>query len=186
MPTHNPSTTHRTTPVVPASPAPSTPLSLDERLALVNVEMTLRLDEAAVAHEVNTAHIDTEPVDLTNVLTGPLHPQPTLLPAPYPTPVAALLQRAHHRLLTGGWCAGSYQDEDGALCLFGAIRHEAHRDLAREMDAVSVLMDTIRRQFGAGRFNSVPSFNDHHRGSDGHVPIRTLGQAADLADTRGL
>ncbi|WP_455711189.1 DUF6197 family protein [Streptomyces atroolivaceus] len=30
----------------------------------------------------------------------------------------------HHRLLTGGWCAGTFRDEDGALCLFGAIRFE--------------------------------------------------------------
>ncbi|MGW2841840.1 DUF6197 family protein [Streptomyces sp. NPDC001493] len=167
------------------APTPPKPLSLDERLALINTEMTLRLDEAAVAHEVNTAHISTEHVNLADTVTVPLTPTLQPPPTPYPTPVAALLQRAHHRLLTGGWCAGAYQDEDGALCLFGAIRVESRRDLGLEMNAVAVVMDAIRRQFG-DRYDSVPSFNDSFKGTDGRVPVRTLGQAADLADTRGL
>ncbi len=56
--------------------APQAPLSLEERLALVNTAMTLRLDQAAVAYEVNTAHIDTEPVDLANVITMPVDTAP--------------------------------------------------------------------------------------------------------------
>ncbi|MFJ8870781.1 hypothetical protein ACIRD6_34175 [Streptomyces sp. NPDC102473] len=171
-------TTITTTAAVPVE------LSLEERLTLVEAAMTVRLDEANAAYEVNTAHIPTTPVDLTDLLTLPLTPtlQP---PAPHSTPVAALLQRAHHRLLTGGWCAGSLRDEDGALCLFGAIRLESHRNLRLETDAVSVLMDTIRRQFG-DRFESVPAFNDSFRAGDARIPLRILGQAADLADARGL
>ncbi|MEV2262737.1 hypothetical protein AB0J13_29225 [Streptomyces anulatus] len=165
-------------------PAPPTALSLEERLILANTEMNERLDEAAVAYEVNTAHIPIEPVDLADVLTVPL--TPTLQPPPQsPTPVAAVLQRAHHRLLTGGWCAGTFQSEDGALCLFGAIRTESHRDFALEMSAMAVLLEAIRRQFG-DRFESVPSFNDAPAHRDGRVPIRILGQAADLAHARGL
>lgn len=162
-------------------PAPPTALSLEERLVLANTVMTARLDEAAVAYEVNTAHIPIEPVDLADVLTVPL--TPTLHPPQSPISVAAVLQRAHHRLLTGGWCAGTFQSEDGALCLFGAIRTESHRDLGLEMSAMAVLLEAIRRQFG-DRFDSVPAFNDAHQ--DGRVPLQILGQAADLAHARGL
>lgn len=165
-----------------APPAPPTELSLEERLAFINAAMSVRLDEAKVAYEVNTAHIETEPVDLADVVTVPLTPtlQP---PQSYPTPVAALLQRAHHRLLTGGWCSGALVDEDGARCMLGAIRIEARGDSSLEADAANVVLDAIRRKFGDG-VDSVPSFNDAH--GSGRIPMRMLDQAAGLADTRGL
>ncbi|MFH9677431.1 hypothetical protein ACH4L5_34910 [Streptomyces sp. NPDC017405] len=169
-------------------PAPTTPaappaeLTLEERLTLVNAAMTARLDEAAVAYEVNTAHIPTEPVDLADIVTVPLTPTLPPPPQPYPTPVAALLQRAHHRLLTGGWCSGALVDEDGARCMLGAIRAEARGDSRLEADAVSVLLDAIRRTFGD--VDSVPSFNDAH--GSARVPLRMVDQAAGLAEARGL
>ncbi|MEU5824887.1 hypothetical protein [Streptomyces sp. NPDC047803] len=178
-----PPTTLSPTPDASTS-APPTALSLDERLAATNAAMTARLNEAAVAYEVNTAHIPTEPFDPGDAVTVPLTPtlQP---PAPYPTPVAALLQRAHHRLLTGGWCAGTFENEDGALCLFGAVRTEARFDLRLEMAAMAVLLDAIQRAFG-DRFQSAVAFNDAHMGSDGRVPMRVLAQAADLAHARSI
>ncbi|MEU8622676.1 hypothetical protein [Streptomyces sp. NPDC048623] len=166
-----------------ADSAPPAVLTLEERLALVNMEMTARLNEAALAHAVNTAHIPIEPVDLADVVTVPLTPTLQPPPASYPTPVAALLQRAHHRLLTGGWCSGALVDEDGAHCMIGAIRAEAGGDSGLEADAASVLLDAIRRTFGE-HVDSVPSFNDAHGSS--RVPIRMLDQAAGLADARGL
>ncbi|WP_432040961.1 DUF6197 family protein [Streptomyces chartreusis] len=165
------------------APAPAKALSLEERLALINTEMTARLDEAAVAYEVNTAHIPIEPVDLADVVTGPVDAGPALLPDLYPTPVAALLQRAHHRLLTGGWCKDVLVDEDGARCMLGAIRIEARGDSGLEASAAAVLLDAIRRKFGDD-VDSVPSFNDAH--GTGRVPIRMVDQAAGLADARGL
>ena len=146
-------------------------------MAFTNAAMTVRLDEAKVAYEVNTAHID-----LADVVTVPL--TPTLQPPPesYPTPIAALLQRAHHRLLTGGWCSGALVDEDGARCMLGAIRIEARGDSGLEADAATVLLDAIRRKFGD--VDSVPSFNDAH--GSGRVPLRMVDQAAGLADARGL
>ncbi|WP_185912880.1 hypothetical protein [Streptomyces sp. WAC06128] len=170
-----------TTQPVPAA-APPTELTLEERLTLVNAEMTARLDEAAVAYEVNTAHIPTEPVDLADVVTLPLTPTLQPPPASYPTPVAALLQRAHHRLLTSGWCSGALVDEDGARCMLGAIRAEARGDSGLEADATSVLLDAIRRKFGD--VDSVPSFNDAH--GSARTPLRMVDQAAGLADARGL
>ncbi|MFF1714567.1 hypothetical protein [Streptomyces sp. NPDC058268] len=176
-------------PHTPLSPAPTTPatappaeLSLEERMAFINTAMTVRLGEAGVAYEVNTAHIDIEPVDLADVVTLPLTPtlQP---PTPYPTPVATVLQRAHHRLLTGGWCSGALVDEDGARCMLGAIRIEARGNSGVEAAAAAVVLDAIRRQFG-DHVASVPGFNDSW--ADGRHPLRMLDQAASLADTRGL
>ncbi|MEV4872864.1 DUF6197 family protein [Streptomyces syringium] len=179
---HAPTRDQTTTPTTTA-PAPSMELSLEERLTLVTARMTLRLDEAAVAYEVNTAHIPTAPIDLTDVVTGPINTGAVPLPHLYPTPVAALLQRAHHRLLTGGWCSGALADEDGTRCMLGAIRAEARGDNGLEADAVAVLLDAIRRTFG-NDVDSVPTFNDAHRSS--RVPLRMVDQAAGLADARGL
>ncbi|MFF3775765.1 hypothetical protein [Streptomyces sp. NPDC002232] len=147
------------------------------------MKMTARLNEAAVAHAVNTAHIPIEALDLADIVTVPLTPTLQPPPATYPTPVAALLQRAHHRLLTGGWCSGALADEDGAHCMLGAIRAEAIGQSGLETDATSVLLDAIRRKFGE-HVDSVPSFNDAH-GSD-RIPMRMLAQAASLADARSL
>ncbi|MFJ3159709.1 DUF6197 family protein [Streptomyces kanasensis] len=149
----------------------------------MHAAMTVRLDEAAVAYEVNTAHIPTEPVGPADVVTVSLTAMLHLPPEPYPTPIAALLQRAHHRLLTGGWCSGVLADEEGARCMLGAIRAEARGDSGFVADAASVLLDAIRRGFG-DHVDSVPSFNDAH--GSGRVPIRMLNQAAHLADARGL
>ncbi|MFJ6889599.1 hypothetical protein ACIQRC_32755 [Streptomyces californicus] len=165
--------------------APTTPpaaLSLEERLVLITAAMTLRLDEAAVAYEVNTAHIPTEPLYLGDLGTVPLTPALQPPPTPYPTPVAALLQRAHHRLLTGGWCSGALVDQDGARCMLGAIRTEARGDGGLGASAAAVLLDAIRRQFGD--VDSVPSFNDAFTAA--RIPLRMLDQAAKLADARGL
>ncbi|MCL3998168.1 DUF6197 family protein [Streptomyces lavenduligriseus] len=163
--------------------APPAELSLEERLTLVNAAMTARLDEAAVAYEVNTAHIPTDPFDPADVVTGPVDTGPAPLPELYPTPVAALLQRAHHRLVIGGWCSGVLVDEDGARCMLGAIRAEASGDSTLEASAVAVLLDAIRRQFGDD-VDSVPSFNDAF--ATGRTPLRLVDQAAHLADARGL
>ncbi|MFF4866809.1 hypothetical protein ACFY3J_34975 [Streptomyces sp. NPDC001231] len=168
------------------APAPPAELSLEERLKFIDTVMSVRLDEAKVAYEVNTAHIPTEPVDLADVITVPAVPadtRPAPLPDLYRTPVAAVLQRAHHRLLTSGWCKDALVDEDGARCMLGAIRAEARGDTGLEANAAAVLLDAIRRTFGDD-VDSVPSFNDAH--GSAHVPLRMVDQAAHLADARGL
>ncbi|WOT40669.1 DUF6197 family protein [Streptomyces coeruleorubidus] len=159
-------------------------LSLEARLAAVEAAMTVKLDEAAVAHEVRTAYLHTSPVDLTKVVTVPLTPtSPATPPQTYTTPVAALLERARHRMETDGWCAGALTDETGAVCLLGAIRKEAGGNRSLETDAASLVLDTIRRRFGDDA-HSVPAFNDAH--GSGRIPARMLGEAASLADAKGL
>ncbi|GAA3163663.1 hypothetical protein [Streptomyces ramulosus] len=159
-------------------------LSLEARMTAIDAQMTVKLDEAAVAFEVNTARIPSEPVHLADLVTAPAEPAPHPLPDLYPTPVAALLQRAHHRLVTDGWCAGALVDEQGARCLLGALRKEAGRDHAMASRGLEVLMDAIRRKFGPQAAESVPSFNDSW--ANGRIPIRMLDEAAILADARGI
>ncbi|WP_060886738.1 DUF6197 family protein [Streptomyces caniscabiei] len=160
-------------------------LSLEDRLAALDAAMTAKLDEAAVAFEVNTAHIPNVLVDLADAVTLPsaVEAAPHPLPDLYPTPVAALLQRAHHRMVTDGWCAGALVDEDGAVCLLGAITKQAGGDQSMAGRALDVLMDAIRRKFGPD-VDSVPSFNDAF--ATGRVPMRLLEEAAVLADARGI
>ncbi|MER5950188.1 hypothetical protein ABT127_29465 [Streptomyces sp. NPDC001904] len=173
--THRP-TAPRTTPQPPAAP-----LSLDERLALINTAMAARLDEAAVAYEVNTAHIPTAPLALTDVVTVPLTPR--LAPEPSRTPVAGLLHRTLHLLESDGWCSGAYSTPEGAHCLLGALRAQASGDHRLEQRAIDVLMDAIRGAFGPD-VDTIPAFNDAW--ADARTPLRILGIAARRADARGL
>lgn len=154
-------------------------LDLEARMALVNIEMTARLDLAALTFEVNTAHASTT-ADLADVVRGPVA-TPLLPLTPYPTPVAALLQRAARRLEQGGWCRGMDTDGDGATCDRGAIRAEAE-SAAQEAAAMDVLLEAIRRRFPGAA--TVPSWNDDNR--DSRLPVRLMWQAAELANTRNI
>ncbi|UXY40512.1 DUF6197 family protein [Streptomyces albidocamelliae] len=158
------------------------PLTLEARLAAREADMTLRLEAAAIAHEVNTAHLALDPVDLADIIIVPDAPAPPP-PAAYTTPVAALLERAQHRMRSAGWCAGALTDDEGRVCILGAIRAEAGGDRALEADATTVVLDSIRRRFG-DHVPSVPAFNDAH--GSGRTPILMVGEAARLADARCL
>ncbi|MET7743401.1 hypothetical protein [Streptomyces sp. NPDC005385] len=156
---------------------------LEARMEAVKRHMDARLTVAAVAYEVNTAHIDTVPVDWSRITTAPATAPPIRIPCPYTTPVAGLLQRASLRLREAGWCAGALVDEDGALCSQGAIRRESGGDRRLEAQAMEVLLEAIRRKFGPS-VESVPTFNDAW--ADGSEPTRMMEQASILADSRGI
>jgi hypothetical protein len=151
-------------------------LDLDARLAMVGALMTGRLDEAAVAFEVNTAHIPATPLP---EITAPLPLTPTSAPCPYSTPIAVALHRARLRLDVGGWCTGQLRDEQGAACLIGVIRAEAPTRGAAD-DACVVLLDAIRRDFA--HIETIPSWNDAQR--DPRLPAVYLDRAAALAHAR--
>ncbi|WP_415939990.1 hypothetical protein [Streptomyces sp. 039-1] len=188
-PQRPPARAPQTLPTTPPATPTRTPAAhgLEARLAAASRRMDGRLAEAAVAYEVNTSHIPIDPLDLADVITGPLDtppagPRPTPLPDLHPTPVAGVLQRAHTRLLTGGWCKDTLIDADGARCMLGAIRAEARGDRGLEAGAVTVLMDAVRRKFGD--VDSVPGFNDAW--ANGRVPVQMVGEAANLAHARSL
>lgn len=145
--------------------------------------MDERLNLAGLAVSVNTALRvpDVEPVDLADVIRVPADVQPYRPTVDlYPTPVAAVLQRARARLERDGWCQGATVAEDGARCLYGALRAEA-TSTAELHDALAVLLEAIRRHFPDE--DTVPSFNDRH---GPRTVFRVLDQAADLADARSL
>lgn len=151
-------------------------LDLDARLALSLLAMDDRLDQAAVAFEVNTAHIPAEPVDLV----APILPASAPQLAPTATPLAACLQRARAILAERGWCTGGLRDEQGAVCVAEAIRAAA-TSRGQADDACAVLLEAIQREFAA---DTVPSWNDRQHGPA--LPLRMLNQAAQLADQRGI
>lgn len=159
------------------TPAAAPPLDLDARLAAVDAAMTVRLETALLAFDIDSAHIE-QPLDLVDVVRVPIA-IPTVPEPEYATPIAALLQRAKRRLETGGWCTGTLVGPNGERCLLGAIRAEApHRGM--EGSAAAVVLDAIRRQFA--HVETVPQFNDQI--ADRESALRILGEAADLANTR--
>ncbi|MCX5001155.1 hypothetical protein OHB05_00725 [Streptomyces sp. NBC_00638] len=184
-----PAETPGVTPPAGAKPGPHPGHGLEARMAAVKEDMDARLALAAIAYEVNAAHIETPPVDWSDIAAPPTPitpgtptpPAPT--PTPYATPVAALLHRASLRLREGGWCAGALTDEEGRLCSQGAIRRESRGDRDLEAQAMNVLLEAIRRRFGP-HVESVPSFNDAW--ANGREPTRMLEQASILADARGI
>ncbi|MFE2497108.1 hypothetical protein [Streptomyces scopuliridis] len=160
-----------TTTYAPTSPptvaAPE--LDLDTRLALADAAMTVRLDHAALAFEVNTAHL---PAPIVEPLTAP----PLSAPEPQPaTPLAACLQRAIRILGERGWTREYLRGDDGAVCAVGAIRAAA-TSRSQADDACALLLGVIEQRFTAV---TVPSWNDQQT-SDEPV-IRILGVAANHA-----
>ncbi|MEU0589952.1 DUF6197 family protein [Streptomyces ardesiacus] len=132
-------------------------LDLDARLALVDAAMTVRLDEAAIAFEVNTAHLPgADPVPrIAEIVPPPLKPAST--PSPYRTPLADLLHRARTRIETDGWCRDAVFDESGAVCPIQAIRLEARGDRDLAHDACVALLDAIQTSFAHAE--TIPSWN---------------------------
>lgn len=172
-----------TTLLAPASPPPV--LDLDARLACIDAYMTVRLEEAAVAHAVRTAHIESaDPIPTLDGHADVVRLVPALAPPPrpYTTPVADLLHRARLRLETHGWMRGQLRDDQAEKrCLWGAITVEAD-SRAQADDACDLLLETIQRDFRDAE--SVPSWNDAQ--TSARPVLLALGKAADLAHDRGI
>ena len=165
----------------PTSPPPV--LDLDARLALLNVEMDARLNEAALAFAINTAHIAVaDPIpDIAE--PAPVVPlTPTLAPAanPYDTPLAALLHRARVHIETHGWLQGGLREDHGTRrCPMGALRIEAI-DRRDADDACILLLEAIQADFPTAE--TLPSWNDAQTSP---APVLLyLDRAAQLAHTR--
>lgn len=160
------------------APAAPTVVDFETRLAIADAAMNVRLAEASAAIEVNTAHIPIDPIP--HVDAAPIVTPPTL-PCPYRTTIATVLWQARNHLQDRGWCTGALRDEQGAVCLMGAIRAAAPSPDA-EASALSVLLDAIKRDFP--ETESVPRFNDGRANS--FLAFRYLDHAAQLAHNRNL
>lgn len=143
-------------------------LDLDARLAAVDAAMTLRLDEAAVGWEVNTAHLPGVAVEHLPVDTPP---------AEDTTPVDALLRRAQQRILRDGWARTGARNNTGGRCLLEVLHAEA-RSHADESEARILL----RRALGGS--DPVPEQNRRLRNASQAAAV--LGAAAALAERSGL
>ncbi|MFJ2697442.1 hypothetical protein ACIO5Z_14610 [Streptomyces rochei] len=154
-------------------------LDLDARLALAGAAMTVRLDQAAVAFEVNTAHLPSADPIPHIAETLPPALAPAAAPSPYRTPIADLLHRARQRIETDGWCRDAVFDETGAVCPIRAIRLEAAGDRRLADDACVYLLDRIQDQFADAE--TIPSWNAAQTSA---APILlTLDHAAHHAHT---
>lgn len=147
-------TTHALTTASPPTADTPTRLDLDARMALVGALMGARLDQAAVAFEVNTAHIPG--ADPIPDITAPLPLTPTAAPNPYSTPIAGTLHRARQRIVQDGWCRDNLFDESGAICPIRAIRLEA-ASRGDADDACALLLDVIQAAFPTAE--TIPSWN---------------------------
>ncbi|MGW2048583.1 DUF6197 family protein [Streptomyces sp. NPDC001858] len=159
-----------------ATPAPA--VDLETRLALAEAAMNVSLANASAAIEINTAHIPIDPiphVDAALLIT------PAASPCPYRTTVATALWRARNQLAARGWCTGALRDEQGAICLMGAIRATAPSGSLADT-AMAVLLEAIRRDFP--HVDSVPAWNDTR--ATPHLADRYLDRAAELAHARNL
>ena len=164
--------TQRTLKRKPTTEAPQ--LDLAARMAAVDAEMTVRLQEAVLAIDVNTAHLPGGP-GLAEIVHLPVE-----TPAPGADdgmPVAALLRRARTRILRDGWCRDAARTGNGGMCLAEAIRAEArsHRD---EGEARLLL----RRALGGG--DPIPEMN--RRLTSATQAAAVLDTAAAIATRRGL
>ncbi|TFI30140.1 hypothetical protein [Streptomyces sp. 4R-3d] len=150
----------------PRAPAPA--LDLDARLAAVDAAMTIRLQEAGLAHDIDARYPETV-VDYADIIR----------PASVATnrPVAALLRRAQQRILRpGGWSRETGTNNRGGVCLEYAIQAEART--GRDEQEARIL---LRRAIGSG--DPITHIN---RSLTQAQAGQLLGQAASLANLRNL
>lgn len=167
--------------LIAAIPRPAQ-LDLDARLALVDAVMDERLNVAAVAFAVNTAHLPAaDPIpDIAEIV--PLTPTLAPTPSPYSTPLAALLHRARVHIETHGWLQGALRQDDGtARCPIGAIRIQAGTRRQAD-DACTLLLDVIQQDHADA--HTIPQWNDRQTSP---APVLSyLNRAAGVAHARGI
>lgn len=154
--------------LAPRAAAQAGVLDIDARLAAVDAAMTVRLEEAALGWEVNTAHL---PVDTAPVVE---HLPVDTKPADDTNPVAALLRRARQRILRDGWAQGAARTGTSDMCLLEALHAEARSH--REEGEARLL---VRRALGGG--DPIPELN--RRLSSTAQAAQVLATAADMADS---
>jgi hypothetical protein len=145
-------------------------VDLDTRLAITDAAMSLRLEQALLRFDVDTAHLPNPPVVELEFVD-----LPALAPKPEGSPLAAVFLGAIRIIRERGWTRGGLRDEQGAVCVVGAIRAAAGPDRGLADNVCARLLDVIQQHFQA---DTVPSWNDAQT-SPGTV-IRMLSTAANL------
>ncbi|SOD67082.1 hypothetical protein SAMN06297387_12856 [Streptomyces zhaozhouensis] len=159
-----------------------TEVDLETRLAAVDASMTVRLEAALLRLDIDAAAPETtipfEDADTEALSAYVARTQPPPTPT-YRTPVAALLERAAHRIDRDGWCRDATRDAAGARCLYGGIAIEA-ATASEEDAALKLLLETIQRHDPSTR--TIPSHNASLR--SGANAVQLLTKAAQLAHAR--
>lgn len=140
--------------LTPATAQTAPALTLEERLTLSSLAMDGRLDQAAVAFEVNTAHM---PAKRGEILAAPMS-----APARRPDTVADVLREAARLISTHGWRTGYVGNAETGYCLIGAVRAAAGGNRRLEDAAETDLLNRIRSQFPDAL--SVGAWNDSQPG----------------------
>jgi hypothetical protein len=145
-----------------AHPEPAPRLSIERLLELRGIAFDVATEHlteeahqaasAAVAQAEALSVPDTHIAAVNDVVTGAV--------------AGRVLTRAAQLIRERGWIQGDFDDETGALCLWGAVRTASH-DLGgetAELDAMDVLRDRI-----GDRDVSVPMWNDARGRTVGEV-----------------
>lgn len=168
---------------LPASRTQAAPteLDLETRLVLRAADMTVRIDQAATAFAINTAHLPG--ADPVTVIAEPTQLKliPTSAPCPYTTLIADLLYRARVRLESDGWCRNALVDQSGAVCPIRAIRLEAATRWQAD-DACTLLLEAIQRDYRNAE--TIPSWNAQQ--TSPRPVLLAFDRAATLAHARNL
>ena len=90
--------------------------------------------------------------------------------------VVPVLSGAADLLTTEGWCQGEYKNQDGELCLIGAIKAFTPDSYARR----SAAYDYVRKAIKHPDNQFLSDWNDEPRRSAGEV-IAVLRKASELA-----
>lgn len=148
--------------LTPATKEVARPLTFDERLALSKLAMDSRLDQASAAINVNTAHFDT---DALEILAAPM---PAATP---PVTVNDVYREAARLIATHGWIRNYAGNVEIGFCLIGAIRKAAGGNRRLEGEAEEEMLARILRQCPDAL--SIGAWNDSQSGSA--LVIRMLG-----------
>lgn len=140
--------------LTPAAVQAAAALTFDQQLALTGLAMDSRLDQAGLAFDVDTAHIEIP--DLPEILTAPM---PAAIPQP--ATVAEVFAEAARLITAHGWIRHYVGNTEIGFCLIGAIRKAASGNPRLEDAAEAGILQRIRRQFpdalSAGAWNAAQS-----------------------------
>lgn len=139
--------------ILAARPEPAPQLSIERLLEL-----------RGIAFDVATEHLTAEAREAASAavagaaaLAAPATHIATVTQSPVGAVAGRVLTRAAQLIRERGWIQGAWDNADGALCLWGAVREASH-DLGgetAEVDAMDVLRDRI-----SNRDVSTPMWND--------------------------